>query len=357
MRDLTAIAAALVAPGQGILAADESIATMSARLAAAGIEPTASSRLSYREMLVTTPALADGISGIILCGETFGQRLDNGTPFPAAIRRAGMLTGIKVDAGTRPLAGCPGETVTEGLDGLPPRLRDFARRGAAFAKWRAVLRIGPGTPSAMALRANAQALGRFAADCQHAGLVPIVEPEVLMDGSHSLAQCEAVTSLVLLEVTAALQDYGVAFEAMVLKPNMALPGAESAEQASPDQVAEATIASLASLPATLGGVAFLSGGQRPEQATANLAALNSPALNSPALNPPALNPPALGPPPLLLWPLTFSFGRALVAPALAAWPGTRAAQRAGQRALARRVAMNVAALQGRYASELELDAA
>jgi len=336
MRDLTTLAAALVAPGQGILAADESVATMSARLAAAGIEPTAGSRLAYREMLVTTPALAAGISGVILCPETFGQRLADGTPFPMAIRRAGMLPGIKVDTGTRPLARCPGETVTEGLDGLPARLADFARRGAAFAKWRAVLRIGPGTPSAVALRANAQALGRFAADCQHAGLVPIVEPEVLLAGSHSLAQSETVTSLVLLEVTAALQDYDIAFEAMVLKPSMALPGGDSGEQALPEQVAEATIAALASLPATLGGVAFLSGGQRPEQATANLAALQ---------------------PQALLWPLTFSFGRALVDPALAAWCGTWAGRRAGQRALAKRVAMNVAALHGRYVPELELDPA
>ena len=336
MRDLTAIAAALVAPGQGILAADESIATMSARLAAAGLEPTAASRLAYRELLVTTTALAGGISGVILCEETFGQRLADRTSFPAAIRRAGMLPGIKADAGTRPLAGCQGEVVTEGLDGLPPRLQDFARRGAAFATWRAVLRIGLGMPSAVALRANAQALARFAADCQHAGLVPLVEPEVLMDGPHSLAQCQTVTSLVLLEVMTALQDYDVAFGATVLKSSMALPGGQSGDRAPPDQVAEATIATLASLPATLGGVAFLSGGQRPEQATANLAALQ---------------------PHALLWPLTFSFGRALAEPALAAWRGTAATRPAGQRALARRVAMNVAALTGRYAPELELRAA
>jgi fructose-bisphosphate aldolase class I len=361
MRDLTTVAARLVAPGKGILAADESITTMSARLAAAGVEPTEGARLAYREMLITTPALAAGISGVILCAETFGQQLADGTPFPAAIRRLGMLPGIKVDTGARPLDGCPGETITEGLDGLQPRLQDFARRGAAFAKWRAVLRIGPGMPSAIAVRANAQALGRYAAACQHAGLVPVVEPEVLMDGPHSLAQCEAVTSLVLLEVVTALQDYGAAFGAMVLKPNMVLPGSLSGGEASPDQVAEATIATLGGLPATLGGVAFLSGGQRPEQATANLAALQSPlpgsALPGSALPRSALSQPALSQPAPLLWPLTFSFGRALVEPALAAWQGSPAGVRAGQRALARRTAMNVAALQGRYAPELELDPA
>jgi fructose-bisphosphate aldolase, class I len=341
MSDLASVAAALVAPAKGILAADESIRTMSARLAAAGIEPSEASRRACREMLVTTPALADGISGVILCDETWGQRLAAGTPFPAAVRHLGMLPGIKVDAGLRPLAGCQGETITEGLDGLPPRLADYARGGAAFAKWRAVLRIGDGLPSPVAVRANAQALGRYAAACQHAGLVPVVEPEVLMDGSHSLARCETVTSLVLLEVMTALQDYDVALDAVVLKPSMTLPGSLSGERASPDDVAEATMATLASLPATLAGVAFLSGGQRPERATANLAAFQSPRLR----------------PEPLPWPLTFSFGRALAGPALAAWQGSPAGLRAGQQALARRTALNVAALRGRYAPELELDQA
>lgn len=337
MRDLTIAAAALVAPGQGILAADESIPTLSARLSAAGVGPTAANRLAFRQMLVTTPALATGISGVILSEETFGQQLADGTPFPAAISRMGMLPGIRVDAGRRPLAGCPGETITEGLDGLQPRLQDFARRGAVFAKWRAVLRIGPGMPSPVAIRANTQALGRYAAECQHAGLVPVVQLEVLTDGSHSLTHCEAVTSLMLLEMVNALDDYGVAFEATVLNPNMVQPGTLSGDMASPDEVAEATIAALSSMPATLAGVAFLSGVQRPEHATANLAALQSP--------------------PLLLWPLTFSFGRALTGPALAAWQGRKATISAGRHALAKRTAMNVAALEGRYTSALEIELA
>ena len=241
-----------------------------------------------------------------------------------------MLPGIKVDAGAKPLPGAPGETVTEGLDGLPSRLREYAGLGAAFAKWRAVFTIGAGAPSSMAIRANAQALSRYAAACQQAGLVPIVEPEVLMTGPHSLGQCETVTSLVLLEVVTALQDCGVDFEAAVLKPNMALPGLDSGYRATPGQVAEATLAALGSVPAALAGVAFLSGGQAPEQATANLAALQQ----LPCL-----------------WPLTFSFGRALVDPALAAWRGDPAAVPAGQSALLRRVRLNVAALAGRYRPE------
>ncbi len=329
MTDLAAVAQAMVAPGQGILAADESAGTMSARLRSAGLEPTGAMRRAYREMLITTPALASGISAVILSPETFGQSLRDGTPFPEAIRQQGMLPGITADTGTKPLAGCPGETITEGLDGLPERLAGYAGAGAVFAKWRAVVRIGPGMPSCTAVRANAQALARYAAACQQAGLVPIVEPEVLADGSHSLAQCETVL-LVLLQVISALQDDGVAFDGMVLKPSMAVPGSRSGQVASPAEVAAATRATLGSLPFAAAGVAFLSGGQRPEQATANLAALQDPPH---------------------VWPLTFSFGRALVSPALSAWQG-RSTQ-AGQQALAQRVAMNVAALQGRYSPELE----
>lgn len=326
----------MVAPGKGILAADESIATMSARLTAAGVTATADSRRAYRELLVTTPGLAGGVSGVILCDETLRQRVSDGRPFPEALAALGLLAGIKVDAGARPLAGAQGETVTEGLDGLPARLREYASLGAAFAKWRAVLRIGPSLPSAVAVRANAQALARYAAACQEAGLVPIVEPEVLMEGSHSLARCETVTSLVLLEVMAELREYGVALEGVVLKPSMVVPGADSGQDASPAEVAGATMAALGGVPPTLAGVAFLSGGQPPERATRNLAALQ-------------------GVP--SLWPLTFSFGRALVDPALAAWHGEPGCWEAGQQALARRVAMNVAALAGSYSPELELDPA
>jgi fructose-bisphosphate aldolase, class I len=336
MDRLTATASAMVAPGKGILAADESIATMSARLTAAGVAATEGNRRDYRELLVTTPGLAAGVSGVILCDETLRQQFRDGRPFPQALAELGLLAGIKVDTGARPLAFAPGETVTEGLDGLLPRLREYAALGAAFAKWRAVLRIGPGMPSAIAVRANAQALGRYAAACQEAGLVPIVEPEVLMDGTHSPAQCESVTSLVLLEVMAELRDYEVALGGVVLKPNMVVPGRDSGITASPREVAAATRAALACVPPTLAGVAFLSGGQPPEQATENLAALQ--AVPSP-------------------WPLTFSFGRALVDPALAAWAGEPAGWEAGQRALARRVELNTAALAGRYTAELELDPA
>jgi len=334
MNMLAVTAAALVAPGKGILAADESIPTMSARLQRAGVAPGEGSRRAYREMLVTTPGLRRGISGVILCAETLGQRVSGGRPFPAAIRELGMLPGIKADTGTRPLAGTAGETVTEGLDGLADRLRQYAVAGAGFAKWRAVFRIGAGSPSAIAVRANAQALARYAAACQEAGLVPVVEPEVLMDGDHSLSQCEAVTSLVLLQVASELQDYGVDFGAIVLKPSMALPGSGSAECATAGQVAAATAAALGALPADLAGVAFLSGGQRPERATENLAALQQVPR---------------------IWPFTFSFGRALVDPALAGWRGEQDRVVAGQLALARRVAMNVAALEGRYTPELEFE--
>jgi fructose-bisphosphate aldolase, class I len=336
MNELAATADALVAPGQGILAADESIPTMSARLERARVAPTEENRRAYREMLITAPGLGRGVTGVILCDETFRQRVAGGRPFPAALAGLGLLTGIKVDAGTRPLAGARGEVVTEGLDGLPPRLREYVARGARFAKWRTVFRIGAGTPSATALRANAESLGRYAAACQEAGLVPIVEPEVLMAGTHTLAQCETVTSLVLLQVVTALQDFGVDFEAVVLKPSMTLPGLDCGQRAAPAEVAEASLATLGSMPAALAGVAFLSGGQRPEQATENLAALQ----RIPHL-----------------WPLTFSFGRALVDPALAAWRGDPAAAGAGQRALLRRVEMNVAALERRYTPELELEPA
>jgi fructose-bisphosphate aldolase class I len=336
MENLESVASALVRPLCGILAADESIATMSTRLSAAGVAPTEGNRRAYREMLVTAPGLNSGISGVILCDETLRQRLSDGRPFPAALRELGILPGIKVDNGARPLARAPGETVTEGLDGLLPRLREYAELGAAFAKWRAVLRIGAGRPTSLAVRANAQALGRYAAACQEAGLLPIVEPEVLMDGAHSLAQCATVTSLVLLEVCTELRDYGADLAGVVLKPNMVTAGREALVPAGPDEVAEATVSALAAVPVTTAGVAFLSGGQRPERATENLAAIQ----RQPHI-----------------WPLTFSFGRALVDPALAAWRGQAAQWAAGQRALAHRVGMNVAALHGRYSPELELDPA
>ena len=332
MTDLAAVAAALVAPGQGILAADENGGMLSARLKAAGTEPAAGLGRTCREMLITTPGLARGISGVVLAPETAGQRLSDGTLFPQAIRQHGMLPGVRADSGAGPLAGCPGETITGGLDGLDGRLRRYARAGAAFATWRAVLRIGPGLPTGTALRANAQALARFAATCQDAGLVPVVAAGIGTDGPHSLSQCETVTSLALLHVVLALEDDGIALDSVVLAPAMVRPGAQSGQVATPADVASATMASLASVPAALAGVAFSGGGQRPPEATGNLAALQSV---------------------LHVWPLTFCFGRALDDAALTAWRGSRS--RAGQQALIRRVTLNVAALEGRYTAEPECE--
>jgi fructose-bisphosphate aldolase class I len=331
MSDLASAAAALVGPGKGILAANESIGTVAARLVAAGVAPTGANRCAYREMLVTTPGLATGISGVVLGEETFRQRLRDGRPFPAALADLGMMAGVRVDVGARPLAGTRGETITEGLDGLAPRLREFAGLGARFALWRAVLRIGAGSPSPLAVRANAHALGRFTSACQDTGLVALVEPAVLTDGSRSLGQYETVASVVLLEVMNSLHDYEADFAGVVLRLTMALPDGASA---APGEVAESTIGTLNGLPAALAGVAFSSGGQHPQRATGSLAAMQHA---------------------LCLWPLTFAFGRGLTGPALAGWRGEPGRVRAGQRALARRVSMNVAAVEGRYTAALERD--
>lgn len=330
-------AASMVAPGKGILAADESIRTMSSRLEKAGVAPTEENRRAYREMLVTTPGLSGGISGVILCDETFGQRFSDGRDFPTGLADAGLLPGIKVDTGAKPLAGAPGETVTEGLDGLRERLERYAEAGARFAKWRAVISAADGLPSLRAQRANAHALARYASLCHEAGIAPIVEPEVLMDGDHPLRRCAAVTSVVLREVFAELLDFGVRLDGIVLKPNMVVPGKDSGESVSPEQVAGATVSTLrAVVPDDVAGIAFLSGGQGAAEATANLAAMRE--FDVP-------------------WPLTFSFGRALVDPALAAWRGDPDRVEAGQRALAHRVRCNSAALNGDYTDELERDPA
>jgi fructose-bisphosphate aldolase class I len=324
--DLNRSVAELMARGKGILAADESIATMSSRLAQAGVAPTEDSRRDYREMLVTTPGLSRGVSGVILCDETFRQRVSGGATFPHALADAGILPGIKVDTGAKPLAGQPGEKVTEGLDGLRERLAEYAALGARFAKWRAVIVIADGCPSWPALRANAHALARYAALCQEAGIVPVVEPEVLMDGAHSMDQCGRTTVAALMATFTELQEFGTRLDRMVLKPNMVVPGQDSGEFSAPDEVARATLNALHTiLPEETGGVAFLSGGQPPGTATANLAAIR--ALPAP-------------------WPVTFSFGRALVDPALAAWRGEPDRIWAGQRALSDRVAACSAALTG-----------
>jgi fructose-bisphosphate aldolase, class I len=314
----------MVSRPRGILAADESVGTMSSRLEKVGVPATAENRRDYREMLVTAPDLHEGISGVILSDETFNQKLSDGNAFPLALHALNILPGIKVDTGAKDLALSPGEKITEGLDGLRERLRDYVSRGARFAKWRAVITIGEKTPTRNALRANAHALARYTALCQESVLVPIVEPEVLMDGDHTIERCAEVTRAALEYLLAELDEAGVDLAGTVLKPNMVVPGTTSGQQASPEEVAEATVTTLrAVLPETLAGVAFLSGGQSPEVATTNLAAMQK--HETP-------------------WPLTFSFGRALVDPALKAWHGDPALISAGQQALISRVQPNSAAV-------------
>lgn len=324
---LSATAQALVAPGKGLLAMDESTGTCNARFAALGIPETVEARRAYRELLVTTPGLGEGISGAILFDETIRQRTQAGVSFVEVLQQAGIIPGIKVDVGAHELAGWPGEQVTEGLDGLRARLAEYADLGARFAKWRAVLTIGHDRPSRAGIEANAHALARYAALCQAAGLVPIVEPEVLLTGPHSLAQCAAVTEEVLHEVFAQLRTQGVALEGMLLKPSMVLAGVACPKQPTTAQVAEATITCLRrTVPAAVPGVAFLSGGQSPEQATRHLAAMHERFGGQ------------------LPWALTFSFGRALHQPALQAWGGQAANVAAAQQALLDRVASNRAAV-------------
>jgi fructose-bisphosphate aldolase, class I len=315
-------AAQLMAPGKGILAADESIATMSSRLRENRVEPTEENRRAYRELLATTPALSEHISGIIFCDETLGQSFCDGTPFPQAVRALGILPGIKVDTGAKPCPGLPGEKITEGLDGLPARLARYAEMGAVFAKWRAVFTITAHTPSKGAIRANASALARYAAACQEAGIVPIVEPEVLMDGDHNRGTCRDVTNEVHTAVRTELALLHVDLAGIVLKPNMVLEGENHERASTPEDVAETTVSLLRAWPGNLAGVAFLSGGQSPERATANLEAMQR--HDTP-------------------WPLTFSFGRALVSPALGEWHGEPGRVADGQAALADRVAANGAA--------------
>ena len=326
MTDLQRAAADLVARPRGILAADESPGTMDKRLEGQGISASEEARNAYREMLVTTPGLADGVSGVILSEETFNARLSDGRGFPEALAEMGLAAGVKVDTGAKPLAGAPDETVTEGLDGLRDRLQDFASRGAVFAKWRAVITVGPGLPTHRALRANAHALARYAMLCQEQGIVPIVEPEVVAAGDHSLEQCEPVTNFALLEVFAELAYAGLDLRAMVLKPNMVTPGLDRLDEAGSDEVAQSTVATLRHVvPPEVAGIAFLSGGQPAEVATRHLAAIA--ARQAP-------------------WPLTFSFGRALVDQALHDWGGRPEGVEAGQSALAERARATSAVLGG-----------
>lgn len=332
--DLEATARALVAPGKGILAADESHPTIEKRFRSVDVESTEENRRAYRQMLFTTPGIETHISGVILFDETLRQSTDDGTPFPQSLARRGIIPGIKVDAGAKPLAGSPDERVTEGLDGLRERLAEYRELGARFTKWRAVIAIAPGLPTDRALRVNAHALGRFAALSQEAGLVPIVEPEVLMDGEHTIERSFEVTARMLHAVFHELDAQGVRLEESLLKPNMVLPGYACREQVSHEQVAEWTLRCFRRhVPAAVPGIVFLSGGQSDEDASANLNALNSISRQP--------------------WELSFSYGRALQAAALKAWAGRAENVPAAQKALAHRAAMNGAARSGSYSTELE----
>jgi fructose-bisphosphate aldolase class I len=332
--ELAATATALVAPGKGILAADESSGTIAKRFDSIEVESTEERRRAYRELLFTTEGAAEFISGVILYEETLGQRAADGTPLPETLSRQGIIPGIKVDSGTTALAGFEGEKVTEGLDGLDGRLAGYRDQGARFTKWRAVIAIGEQLPTPGCIRANAEALARFAASSQQAGLVPIVEPEVLMDGDHTIERCDRATRDTLAEVFAALRRHRVRFDGMLLKPNMVLSGSDCPTQAGVEQVAEATVACLRdNVPASVPGIVFLSGGQTDEAATAHLNSMNR-----------------LGGAP---WQLSFSYGRALQAPALKAWKGEAANGPAAQRAFLHRARLNGAARSGGWTESME----
>ena len=336
--ELRATALAMVGKHRGILAADESTSTIGKRFATVKVESTEENRRLYREMLFTAPGATDHISGVILYDETLRQKTADGVPFPTYLSQHGMVPGIKVDMGAKPLAAHPGETITEGLDNLRERLAEYYKLGARFAKWRAVIDIGSGIPSAYAIDANAEALARYATLCQEASIVPIVEPEVLMDGAHTIERCEEVTVLVLDRVFSHLFAARVYLEGMVLKPNMVIAGKKCAQQATAAQVAEATVRTLKrQVPSAVSGIAFLSGGQSPTDATLHLSLMN-----------------AAGP---LPWPLTFSYGRALQEDALRAWSGKPAGFAAGQKAMAVRAKLNSLAAGGTYKSSMESTAA
>ncbi len=337
--DLRATASALVAGDKGLLAMDESTGTCDKRFAEAGIPQTEDARRAYRDMLVTTPDLGSCISGAILYDETIRQRTKDGIPFVKVLVDAGIVPGIKVDIGAKPLAGHPGERITEGLDGLRLRLQTYGEMGARFAKWRAVIAIGDGIPSRGCIGANAHALARYAALCQEAGLVPIVEPEVLMTGDHTLERCSIVTEEVLRRVFDQIAVQGVVLEAMILKPNMVLPGLTSATQESADRIADATVRSLLRVvPAAVPGIAFLSGGQSGKLATARLNAMHV-RFKAPVA--------------ALPWALTFSFSRALQRPALQIWGGDDTHRVPAQQALLHRARCNRAALRGEYDATME----
>jgi fructose-bisphosphate aldolase class I len=336
--ELARIAQAMVAKNRGILAADESTGTIKKRFDAIKLESTEEHRRLYREMLFTAPGAAESISGVILYDETIRQKTKDGVPFPEYLTKLGIIPGIKVDTGAKPLANFPNETITEGLDGLRERFVEYYKLGARFAKWRAVIDIADGIPTPFAIAANAHALGRYAALAQENNIVPIVEPEVLMDGGHSIERCEEVTNATLKAVFDALADHRIYLEGMVLKPNMIISGKKASNRASPEIVAESTVRCLKRhVPPAVPGIAFLSGGQSSEEATLHLSLMNK-----------------LGP---LPWNLTFSYGRALQDTALKAWGGTTANFAAGQKEFAKRARLNGLATTGRYSPELEKQAA
>ena len=335
--ELHETAQALVADGKGILAADESSGTIKKRFDSIGLESTEESRRAYRDMLFTTPGAEEYVSGVILFDETIRQSGHDGTPFPELLASKGVIPGIKVDEGALPLAGAEGETVTEGLDGLRKRLEEYRGLGARFAKWRATYTITDDLPSDYCIWANAHALARYAALCQEAGIVPIVEPEVLQDGTHSIERSYHVTCRVLAAVYTELYDQRVDVEGTLLKPNMVLSGYSASNRAGVDEVADWTLKCFYKhVPAAVPGIVFLSGGQSDEDATAHLNAMN-----------------AKGPHP---WPISFSYGRALQAPAIKAWGGKPENVEAGQRAYYHRAKMNSAARTGTYAPAMEQEA-
>ena len=332
--DLDQVAARMVAPGKGLLAADESSGTIKKRFDTIGLESTVTNRRDYRQLLFTAPGIGAWLSGVILYDETLRQQASSGVPFVQILQSAGIIPGIKVDLGAKDMALFPGETITEGLDGLRERLAEYYQLGARFAKWRAVITIGDGKPTPEAIAANAHALARYGALCQEQNIVPIIEPEVLMDGDHTLERCRAVTGDVLESVFDALARARVRLEGMILKPNMVISGSKCPVQASPEQVAEATVTCLKRhVPAAVPGIAFLSGGQSPEQATLHLSLMNRTQA--------------------LPWQLSFSFGRALQDAALTSWGGQPGNFAAAQQTFARWARLNSLARTGAYQPGME----
>jgi fructose-bisphosphate aldolase class I len=336
VQELINTARAMVADDKGLLAMDESMPTCNKRFTKLGIPLTEDARRAYRELIITTPRLGESISGAILFDETIHQQKKDGTPFVKVLTQAGIIPGIKVDTGAKDMAAHPGEKITEGLDGLRERLNEYSQLGARFAKWRAVITIGDGIPSRGCIEANAQGLARYAALCQEAGLVPVVEPEVLMDGDHTLERCFEVTEDVLHAVFSQLYTQRVMLEGIILKPNMVVPGLTCPKQESVDEVADATVKCLLrAVPAAVPGIAFLSGGQSAELASARLNAMNAIFKSR------------------LPWALAFSFARAIQQPALEIWRGEEAHVSAAQEALNYRAQCNRAARRGEYNAAME----